>query len=105
VGHSDAGDSRSHCQFGGHIAELAAASKLHGAIGYMHVGLACITPTTTTWQLPTANTYIIGTSGQTADVNISSPSMRRVDLLHSVLAFFFNTTVLALTTNIAANLF
>jgi uncharacterized membrane protein len=49
--------------------------------------------------------YIIGTSGQTADVNITSKSMRRVALLHCVLAFFFNTTVLALTINIAASLF
>lgn len=49
--------------------------------------------------------FIIGTSAQTADVNISSTVMRRVALLHSVLAFFFNTTVLALTINIAASLF
>ncbi len=49
--------------------------------------------------------FIIGTSGQTADVNISSTSMRRVAVLHCVLAFFFNTTVLALTINIAASLF
>jgi uncharacterized membrane protein len=49
--------------------------------------------------------FIIGTSAQTADVNISSTAMRRVALLHSVLAFFFNTTVLALTINIAASLF
>lgn len=49
--------------------------------------------------------YIIGTSAQTADVNISSKPMRRVSLMHCVLAFFFNTTVLALTINIAAGLF
>lgn len=49
--------------------------------------------------------FIIGTSAQTADVNISSTAMRRVALLHSVLAFFFNTTLLALTINIAASLF
>jgi len=49
--------------------------------------------------------YIIGTSAQTADINISSRAMRRVCLMHCVLAFFFNTTVLALTINIAAGLF
>jgi uncharacterized membrane protein len=49
--------------------------------------------------------FIIGTSAQTADVNISSQSMRRVTLLHSVLSFFFNTTLLALTINIASSLF
>jgi uncharacterized membrane protein len=49
--------------------------------------------------------YVIGTSAQTADVNMTSKAMRRVGLLHCVLAFFFNTTVLALTINIAASLF
>lgn len=47
---------------------------------------------------------IIGTSGQTADVNISSRVMRRTGLVHCVLAFFFNTTLLALTVNIASGL-
>ena len=48
---------------------------------------------------------IIGTSGQTADVGLSSREMRRIGLIHSVLSFFFNTTVLALTVNIASGLF
>ena len=48
---------------------------------------------------------VIGTSGQTADVAFSSSAMRRTGLLHCVLAFAFNTTVLALTINIAAGLF
>jgi uncharacterized membrane protein len=48
---------------------------------------------------------IIGTSGQTADVSFTSRSMRRVALVHSVLAFFFNTTLIALTINIAASFF
>ncbi len=49
--------------------------------------------------------FIIGTSGQTADVSFSSKPMRRIGLIHCVLAFLFNTTVLALTINIAASLF
>jgi uncharacterized membrane protein len=48
---------------------------------------------------------VIGTSGQTADVSFSSRMMRRTGLVHCVLAFFFNTTVLALTINIASGLF
>jgi uncharacterized membrane protein len=48
--------------------------------------------------------FIIGTSGQTADVALSSKSMRRIGLVHCVLAFFFNTTLLALTINIGASL-
>ena len=47
---------------------------------------------------------VIGTSGQTADVEFTSKRMRRIGLAHCALAFFFNTTVLALTINIAASL-
>jgi uncharacterized membrane protein len=47
---------------------------------------------------------VIGTSGQTADVSIVTSAMRRLALVHCVLAFFFNATVLALTINIAASL-
>jgi uncharacterized membrane protein len=48
---------------------------------------------------------IIGTSGQTADVAFMTKPMRRIGSLHCVLAYFFNTTVLALLINIAASLF
>jgi uncharacterized membrane protein len=48
---------------------------------------------------------VIGTSAQTADVGLSSRKMRRTGTLHCVLAFFFNTTLLALTINIASGLF
>lgn len=49
--------------------------------------------------------YTIGVASQTADVSISSRAMRKVVLAHSVLSFFFNTTILALTINLAAGLF
>jgi uncharacterized membrane protein len=48
--------------------------------------------------------YIIGTSAQTADVGISSPELRRINLVQAVLAFFFNTTLLAIAINLAAGL-
>ncbi len=48
--------------------------------------------------------YIIGTSAQTADVSIDRRPLRRVALIHCIIAFFFNTTVLALTINAAAGL-
>jgi uncharacterized membrane protein len=48
--------------------------------------------------------FVIGTSAQTADVTLTSRAMRRTGLLHCVLAFFFNTAVLALTINIGAGL-
>ncbi len=46
----------------------------------------------------------VGTSGQTADVEFTSKTQRRVGTVHAALAFFFNATVLALTINIAAGL-
>jgi uncharacterized membrane protein len=49
--------------------------------------------------------FVIGTSGQTADVGFTTSAMRRTGLLHCVLAFVFNTTLLALTINMAAGLF
>ena len=48
--------------------------------------------------------FIIGTSGQTADVSLTTSAMRRTGVLHCVLAFFFNTTLLALMINIASGL-
>jgi len=48
--------------------------------------------------------FVIGTTSQTADVAIASRAMRRLALVHGVLSFFFNTTLLAVTINIAAGL-
>lgn len=48
---------------------------------------------------------VIGTSGQTADVSFTSRRMRRTGTVHCILAFFFNTTLIALTINIASGLF
>lgn len=47
---------------------------------------------------------VIGTSAQTADVAFGSGEMRRVGLVHCVLAFFFNATLLALMVNVGAAL-
>jgi uncharacterized membrane protein len=46
--------------------------------------------------------FIIGTSGQTADVSFVNKPLRRIALIHSVLSFLFNTTMLAMTINVAA---
>lgn len=48
---------------------------------------------------------VIGVANQTADVQISAKPIRRVVTLHGVLAFVFNTVILALTINIVAGLF
>jgi uncharacterized membrane protein len=49
--------------------------------------------------------FTIAVALQTSDVSITSPALRRLVLLQSVLAFAFNTLILALTVNIAAGLF
>ncbi|HVZ29438.1 MAG TPA: DUF1345 domain-containing protein [Asticcacaulis sp.] len=48
--------------------------------------------------------FVIGTSGQTADVSFAATDTRRIGLIHCVLSYLFNATVLALTINIAASL-
>ncbi len=48
--------------------------------------------------------FVIGVACATADVNITSRMIRRTATLHCVVAFFFNSAVLALTVNIAAGL-
>jgi len=48
---------------------------------------------------------VIGTSGQTADVAFVSKPLRRIGSAHCILAYVFNTTVLALMVNIGAGLF
>jgi uncharacterized membrane protein len=48
---------------------------------------------------------VIGTSGQTADVSFVSKPMRRTGSVHCILAYLFNTTVLALLINIGASMF
>lgn len=46
--------------------------------------------------------YVIGTSAQTADVSITSRAMRVLNMLHILLAYGFNTTILAICINVAA---
>jgi uncharacterized membrane protein len=48
--------------------------------------------------------FTIGCASQTADVAVVSTSMRGLTLVHSIVAFVFNTSVLALTINIASGL-
>ena len=48
---------------------------------------------------------VIGATSQTADIVFKSRSMRRVGTLHSLVAFGFNTAILATMINVAANFF
>lgn len=48
---------------------------------------------------------VIGVASQTADIQIAAKAIRRIVTLHGVVAFLFNTVILALTINLAAGLF
>lgn len=48
---------------------------------------------------------VIGVAGQTADVAFTAKPLRRLGTVHGVVAFIFNTVVLALTINLLAGLF
>ena len=49
--------------------------------------------------------FAVGCTFASSDVNITSTRMRRICAIQGVVFFFFNTIILALTINIAANLF
>jgi uncharacterized membrane protein len=48
--------------------------------------------------------FVIGMTGQVSDVNVTSRQMRRWSLVHGILSFFFNTTILAISINIVAGI-
>jgi uncharacterized membrane protein len=48
--------------------------------------------------------FVIGMTCQVSDVQVTSRPMRRLVLVHGVLAFAFNTVILALTVNVVSSL-
>ena len=48
--------------------------------------------------------FTIGVANQTADTEVVSRGMRMLVLIHSIISYFFNTIILALTINIAAGM-
>jgi uncharacterized membrane protein len=49
--------------------------------------------------------FVIGCTFATSDVNVTSTRMRRICVIQGVVAFFFNTIILALAINVAAGFF
>jgi uncharacterized membrane protein len=47
--------------------------------------------------------FVVGMTSQVADVAIASRTMRRLTMIHGILAFLFNIAVLALSINIIAS--
>ncbi|MGO4407465.1 DUF1345 domain-containing protein [Bosea sp. RAF48] len=48
--------------------------------------------------------YTIGCTSQTSDIGVTTRQARGVVLLHSILAFVFNTSILAMAINVGASL-
>jgi uncharacterized membrane protein len=48
--------------------------------------------------------FVIGMTAQVSDVEVTSNAMRKLVLLHGILAFFFNTVILAAAVNVVVAL-
>jgi uncharacterized membrane protein len=80
------------------------AHGYYGDFGEKHAGLEFPdTPEPDYWDFAYF-AIVIGMTFQVSDVQISSRYLRRVALLHSVIAFFFNVFIIAITVNIVAGM-
>lgn len=80
------------------------AHGFYGDFGEKHSGLEFPdTPEPDYWDFAYF-AIVIGMTFQVSDVQISSRYLRRVALLHSVIAFFFNVFIIAITVNIVAGM-
>ncbi len=78
------------------------AHGFYGNFGAEHTGLAFPgTKQPDYWDF-VYFAFVIGMCFQVSDVEITSRYLRRVALLHSVIAFFFNVFIIAITVNIVA---
>jgi uncharacterized membrane protein len=48
--------------------------------------------------------FVIGMTAQTSDTAVTSSEMRKVNLLHAIVSFFFNTVLVAAAVNVAVSL-
>ncbi len=78
------------------------AHGFYGDFGDKHTGLDFpATPEPDYWDFAYF-ALVIGMTFQVSDVQITSRYLRRVALLHSIIAFFFNVFIIAITVNIVA---
>ncbi|KRB52805.1 hypothetical protein ASD82_03010 [Rhodanobacter sp. Root179] len=78
------------------------AHGYYGDFGKQHAGLEFPhTPDPDYWDFAYFS-IVIGMTFQVSDVQITSNYLRRVVLMHSVIAFFFNVFIIAITVNIVA---
>jgi uncharacterized membrane protein len=48
--------------------------------------------------------YVIGMTAQTSDTAVTSTVMRKINLLHAIVSFFFNTVLVAIAVNVVVSL-
>ncbi len=78
------------------------AHGYYGNYGPQHAALEFpSTPKPDYWDFAYFS-IVVGMTFQVSDVQITSSYLRRVVLLHSVIAFFFNVFIIAITVNIVA---
>lgn len=78
------------------------AHGYYGDFGEKHAGLEFPdTPEPDYWDFAYFS-IVIGMTFQVSDVQITSRVLRRMVLMHSVIAFFFNVFIIAVTVNIVA---
>ena len=78
------------------------AHGYYGDLGEKHAALEFPdTPEPDYWDFAYFS-IVVGMTFQVSDVQITSKYLRRVVLLHSVIAFFFNVFIIAITVNIVA---
>jgi uncharacterized membrane protein len=47
--------------------------------------------------------FVIGMTAQTSDVQITTTRMRKFNLVHAIVSFFFNTVLVAVAVNVAVS--
>ena len=94
-----------HLSFTLHYANLYyRRPKGHSAMGEREGGLRFPGPREPDYRDFLYYAFVIGCAAQTGDVATESSTMRLVSLLHGIVAFAFNTAILALTINVGASL-
>ena len=93
-----------HTLFALHYAHTYFSLQRGAVADTRHTGLVFAgAPPTSYWDF-VYFAFVIGMTAQTSDVAVTSLRMRQLVLFHSMLAFAFNTTLLALAINIVSGL-
>jgi uncharacterized membrane protein len=84
-----------------HYAGVYFAAVADGAPG----GLEFPGKTRPGWTEFVYQAFVVGCTFASSDTNVTSTRMRRICVIQGVVAFFFNTIILALAINVAAGFF